>query len=257
MSAPLPKNLFKAALKEGRGQIGIWNCGGPMTAEMLAAAGYDWVVIDTEHTPIELVDTLQSMQAIAGYPEVTAVVRPVENSTALIKRVLDMGGQTVLVPYVQSVEEAQAAVDAMFYAPKGVRGVAGMHRGSRFGTVANYAQICAQELCLIVQVETVEAMDILEDIAAVDGVDAVFFGPSDLAASMGYAGQPNHPAVQDEIIRALGRMQKIGKPGGLLSTDPEFAQRAIDAGAGFTAVAVDTALLMRAALDLRVRFKGA
>ena len=251
----LPRNRFKAALAEGRQQIGIWNSiGGTLVPEVLAGHGFDWIVIDTEHAPVEATQVLPSLQALAAYPEVSAVVRPWENDTALIKRILDMGAQTLVVPYVQTPDEARAAVDAMRYPPRGMRGVAGATRASRFGMVPDYAARAEEELCLIVQVETASAMAQLEAIAGVDGVHGVFIGPADLAASMGYPGQPGHPEVKAAIEGAIARLKEIGVPSGLLTLDRDFARRCIELGASFAAVGLDLSLLSAAAQELRAAF---
>lgn len=250
----VPVNRFKLALKEGRQQIGLWNAiPGTLVAELLATSGFDWVVIDTEHAPTDVPDTLAMMQAMAPYP-VSAVVRPASNDTVLIKRILDLGAQTLLIPYVQNAAEAHAAVAAMRYAPRGVRGMAGMTRASGFGLVADYALRAEEELCLIVQVETAEALARLDSIAAVDGVDALFIGPADLAASMGHPGNTRHPEVVAAIEQAIGRIVAAGKPAGILSLDPAFARQCIRWGTRFTAVGMDIALLASAARALADTF---
>ncbi|NUB43988.1 HpcH/HpaI aldolase/citrate lyase family protein [Fertoebacter nigrum] len=253
----LPPNPFKHALAAGRQQIGLWNSlPGPLVAEALAGCGFDWIVIDTEHALTDVPDTLAMMQAMAPYP-VSAVVRPASNDPVLIKRLLDLGAQTLLIPYVQNPDEARAAVAAMRYAPGGIRGVAGMTRASRFGAVADYAQQAAQELCLIVQVETAEALSRIEAIAMVDGVDALFIGPADLAASMGHPGELGHPAVVAAIEDAIRRIVRTGKPAGILTLDPAFARQCMDWGTRFTAVGMDIALMVRAARALARDFRDA
>ncbi|TCP22761.1 HpcH/HpaI aldolase family protein [Rhodovulum adriaticum] len=248
---PLPVNRFKAGLAEGRLQWGIWNAiPGPVVSEALAACGYDWVVIDTEHGPLEPTDVLPALQAMGGYPGCAPVVRPAINDPVLFKRLLDMGAQTLLVPYVQSADEARAAVQAMRYPPRGIRGVAGVTRASRFGLVDDYIGRAEAELCLIVQVETRDGLDRLEEIAGVEGVDAVFIGPADLAASLGHPGDMAHPEVVAAIEGAFARLNAIGVPGGILATDPAYARRCAELGAAFVALAVDAGLLTRAALDL-------
>lgn len=251
-----PKNKFKAALREGHQQIGLWNTlGGSINAELLAGCGFDWVVLDTEHSPVDVVDVLAPLQAMAAYPETTAVVRPAWNDAVLIKRYLDMGAQTLLLPYVQNADEARAAVAAIRYAPAGMRGMAGMTRASRFGQVENYARTAEEEICLILQVETVEAMGNLEEIAQVEGVDGIFVGPADLAASLGYPGQSNHPDVIAAIEDIIARLKKIGVPSGILTLNEEFAKRCIELGTGFTAVGIDMSLLAGAARSLRTKFE--
>ncbi|MFE3836331.1 HpcH/HpaI aldolase family protein [Pseudogemmobacter sonorensis] len=258
MSAPhpLPPNGFKRALAEGRSQIGIWcTLPGGVTAELLAGTGFDWILLDTEHALTDLPDIHGMLQAVAASP-VAPVVRVQENSAVLIKRALDMGALTLMVPYVQSPEEAEAAVRAMRYAPRGIRGLAGLTRASRYGAVADYIARAEEELCLIVQVETADAVARIEEIASVDGVDAVFIGPADLSASMGLAGQTGHPAVVAKIEEAIARLRAIGKPSGILTLDLDFARRCIGLGTRFTAVGVDMALLRRAALGLAAEFSG-
>lgn len=251
----LTKNRFKAGLKSGKQQIGLWNSvHSAVLPEALGPLGYDWIVVDTEHSPVEPVMVMQSLQALAAYPETSAVVRPVVNDTALIKRHLDMGAQTLILPYVQNPDEAQAAVDAMRYPPRGVRGVAGATRASHYGAVKDYATTCEEELCLIVQVETVSALEHLEEIAGLDGVDGVFIGPSDLSASMGLPGQPNHPEVRAEIENSYKRLQAINVPAGVLATNNDFAQRSFDLGAAFVAVGVDLSIMLGAARELRGKF---
>jgi 4-hydroxy-2-oxoheptanedioate aldolase len=252
----LPVNAFKHALAQGRQQIGLWNSiPGPLVAEALAGAGFDWIVIDTEHAVTDVPDTLAMLQAMAPYP-VSAVVRPAWNDPVLIKRCLDLGAQSLIIPYVQTADEARAAVAAMRYAPRGFRGVAGMTRASRFGAVKDYHARADQELCLIVQVETAEALGRIEAIAAVDGVDGLFIGPADLAASMGYPGQSSHPEVLAAIKDAVTRIAAAGKPAGILTLDPAFARTCIDWGTTFTAVGMDIALMVNAARSLATAFKG-
>jgi len=251
----LPQNRFKAALKAGQQQIGLWNSiNANVLPDALGPLGFDWIVIDTEHAPVEPTLVLGALQALDGYPETSAIVRPVENDTALIKRYLDMGAQTLILPYIQNPAEARAAVDAMRYPPRGVRGVAGTTRASGYGSINDYATRAEDELCLIVQVETVSAMTQLEEIASVDGVDGVFIGPADLSASMGYPGQAGHPAVKAEIENAFKRLHAIGVPAGILTLDPDHARRCLDLGAAFVAVGLDLSLLLGAARELRARF---
>ncbi|MCZ8336447.1 MAG: aldolase/citrate lyase family protein [Rhodobacteraceae bacterium] len=251
----LPQNRFKKALREGRQQIGLWNSiPGPLAAEILATCGFDWVVIDTEHAVTDIPDTLAMMQAMAPYRS-HAVVRPAANDPVLIKRVLDLGAQTLILPYIQNAEEARAAVASIRYAPRGIRGVAGMTRATLFGQVAGYATRAEEELCLILQVETVEALDRIPEIAAVDGVDGLFIGPADLAASMGHPGNSAHPDVVAAIERGIRAIRAAGKPAGILTLDPDFARRCMDWGTTFTAVGMDIALLVGAARGLSARFR--
>lgn len=251
----LPPNTFKMALKEGRQQIGLWcSLPGSYAAEAVAAAGFDWLLFDTEHSPGDPLTVLPQLQAVAPYP-VSAVVRPASNDTVLIKRLLDFGAQTLLIPYVQNAHEAERAVAAMRYAPAGVRGVSGLMRANRFGRVPGYGSHADEELCLLVQVETREALDNLEAIAAVDGVDGVFIGPADLAASLGYIGQVGHPAVIAAVEDAIARIRATGKPAGILTPDNGFAARCIALGTLFTAVGNDIGILCRSTEALAQKFK--
>jgi 4-hydroxy-2-oxoheptanedioate aldolase len=250
-----PKNQFKAGLREGRSQIGIWNAlTGPVVVEQLACAGFDWVLIDSEHSPLEASQVLPALQAVAAYPKCSAVVRPASNDPVLIKRMLDIGAQTLMIPFVQTAEEAQAAVTAMRYGPNGIRGFAGITRATRYGRVEGYATDAEQELCLLVQVETATALGNLETIAAVKGVDGVFIGPADLAASMGHPGQLDHPEVVAAMEEAIARLKALGMPSGILTLDTDFNKRCIELGTTFTAVGVDQALLQDAIVALAADF---
>jgi 4-hydroxy-2-oxoheptanedioate aldolase len=251
----MPENVFKRRLKAGEQQIGLWvTIPDPGVVEALAGSGFDWILIDTEHTPVETSMVQSLLQAAAPYPS-AAVVRPYENNTALIKRHLDQGAQTLLLPHIQTKAEAEAAVTAIRYAQDGgVRGVAGIHRASRYGRVKDYTATAAKELCLILQIETVGAMAQLEDIATVPGVDAIFIGPADFATSMGYPGQANHPKVKAAILDGFARLKAMGVPSGILTLNPEFARECIAAGTTFTAVGVDLALLVNSADALAADF---
>lgn len=251
----LPVNAFKQALASGRPQLGLWcTLPGAYAAEVMAGSGFDWLLLDTEHSPGDPLTVLPQLQAIAPYP-VSAVVRPASNDTVLIKRFLDLGVQSLLVPYVQTVEEAERAVLATRYPPQGVRGVSAVTRATRFGRVPRYGQRAHDELCVLVQVETREALDHLEDIARVDGIDGVFIGPGDLAASMGLVGELDHPEVVAAIEDAIARLAAIGTPSGILTTNPAFATRCLELGTAFTAVGVDTALLARSTEVLARQFR--
>ncbi len=251
-----PRNRFKEALRAGRQQLGIWNSiGGHSVPELLGGAGFDWVLVDCEHSAIETIDVLPALQAIGQHPETAALVRPATNDPTLFKRILDMGAQTLLVPYVQNAREAAAAVHAMRYGPQGMRGMAGMTRATRYGKVDNYFTSASDELCLIVQVETVEALNNLEAIAKTDGVDGVFIGPADLSASMGFPGQMTHPDVDAAVSDTITRLVAMGVPAGVMSLDVKTAQRYIDLGASFVAVAVDLVLLARAVADIQGQFR--
>jgi len=250
----LPANVFKAALRSGETQIGIWSSlADPTVAELLAGCGYDWMMLDTEHAPVGPSEVIGFLRTVAAYP-VSPVVRPGWNNPVEIKKLLDAGAQTLLIPYVQSAEEARAAVAAVTYPPDGVRGVSGITRATRYGAVVNYAPRANEEICLLLQVETREALSQLEEIAQVPGIDGVFFGPSDLAASFGYPGQPSHSEVKAAILDGISLLRELGVPAGVLSLDQEFLREARTAGALFIAVDVDSGLLRRAALARRAEW---
>ncbi len=241
----LPRNSFKRAIAAGRQQIGLWvSLASAYSIEVCAGAGFDWLVIDTEHSPNEVDTTLAQLQACAAYPS-HPVVRAAWNDTVLVKRHLDIGAQTLLLPYVQTEDEARAAVAAMHYPPEGVRGVAGSTRATRFGRIKDYSKRAASELCLIVQIETRTGLDNLEAIARVDGVDGLFIGPSDLAASLGHLGDPGHAQVQSAIKDAIARIRSCRKGAGILATDDATTKRYMEWGTTFTAVGLDVMVLAR------------
>lgn len=250
-----PKNLFKAGLTDGQRQLGIWNTiGGNTVPELLGGSGFDWVLVDCEHAAIETVEVLPALQAIGQNPDTSAVVRLAANDPTLFKRVLDMGAQTLMVPYVQTAEEAAAAVHAMRYGPNGMRGMAGMTRATRYGRVEDYYNEAEEELCLVAQVETIEGLGNLDAIAQTDGVDAVFIGPADLSASMGLRGQVTHPDVDKAITDAITQLVDMDVPAGVMALDPGVAERYLACGASFAAVAVDLVMLAEAIADIRNRF---
>ena len=251
----IPKNPFKHALKAGRQQVGLWvSLASPYSTEIVAGSGFDWLLLDGEHSPNDPPTILPQLQAAAAY-DTTCIVRPAWNDPILIKRYLDIGAQSLLVPYVQTVEEARAAVEAIRYPPKGVRGVAGVTRASRFGRVADYYKKANDELCLLVQIETRLGLDNLEAITTVDGVDGVFIGPADLSAGLGYLGQIGHPEAQKAIEDAVKRIVKCGKPAGILATDEASARRYMEWGTTFTAVGLDAMILARESEKLAKLFK--
>lgn len=244
----LRRNRFKQAIGTNRQQIGLWaTLSNAFAVEVVAGAGFDWLLLDTEHSPGDVLTVLGQLQALSDYPEVSSVVRPASNDPVLIKRYLDLGVQSLLIPYVQSAEEAAAAVAATRYPPRGIRGVSALTRATRFGRVPGYAQAADDEICLLVQIETRRGLDALEEIAAVEGVDGVFVGPGDLAASLGHIGQLDHPEVVGAVEGAIRRTVAAGKPAGILTGDHSFAERCVALGTCFTAVGVDAGLLARAA----------
>jgi 4-hydroxy-2-oxoheptanedioate aldolase len=243
----MPKNRFKAALQAGTRQIGMWSTmPAPAIAEVMGALGYDWLLIDTEHSPLTAVDTLPMLRATDQFA-MSAIVRPGWNDPVEIKKLLDMGVQSLLIPFVQTAEEAAAAVAATRYPPQGIRGVSGLSRASMYGMVPGYAQKAADEICVIVQVETKEAAERVEEIAAVEGVDGIFVGPADLAASIGHAGNAGHPEVQALIKDTIERITAAGQPAGFLSPDDGALGMVVEAGATFIAVDLDIAVIKREA----------
>ena len=251
----LPTNPFKKAILSGRHQVGLWvSLVSAYNAELVAGAGFDWLLIDGEHSPNDVDTVLAQLQAVAPYP-VSPVVRPAWNDKVLMKRYLDVGVQTFLVPYVQNVAEAEAAVAATRFPPDGIRGVAGVTRASRFGRVPNYHRRAHEELCLLLQIETREGLDNLEEIAKVDGVDGLFIGPADLAAGLGHLGDMGHHEVQSAIEDAIRRIKACGKAPGILTPDEKLAKRYIELGTLFTAVGLDAVILARGAEALAARFK--
>jgi 4-hydroxy-2-oxoheptanedioate aldolase len=251
----LPENHFKRAIVAGRQQIGLWvSLASAYSAEIVAGAGFDWLVIDTEHSPNEVDNTLLQLQVVASY-DVSPVVRPAWNDAVLIKRHLDIGAQTLLIPYVQDANEAGTAVAAIRFPTRGVRGVAGVTRATRYGRVKDYAKRAEEELCLLVQVETRRGLDNLEAIARTDGIDGVFIGPADLAAGLGHLGDQQHPEVQSAIREAIARIRACGKPAGILATDEASARRYIEWGTTFTAVGVDVMVLASELEKLGAKFR--
>lgn len=239
----IPQNRLKQALRAQRRQIGLWlTLGDPTSAEICAGAGFDWLLIDGEHVPHSLSSVLAQLRATSGYPDTQAVARVPSADAVAIKQYLDLGVQTLLVPMVQSAAEAAAVVRATRYPPLGERGVGGA-RAARWGHIPNYVHEANEQIAVIVQVETRQAMDELDAIAATEGVDGVFIGPADLSASLGHLGRPDHPDVQREILDAITRIRAAGKAPGLLSRDPELLQLSLERGAQLVAVGLDASLL--------------
>ena len=253
-----PDNHFKAALGAPGAQIGLWlGLADPYSAELCATAGFDWLLIDGEHGPNDLRSTLAVLQAVAPYPA-HPVVRIPRGDVALIKQVLEIGVTTLLVPMVETADQARELVQAMRYPPAGVRGVgSGLARSSRWSAYPDYLREANERMCLLVQVESAAALEQLDAIAAVDGVDGVFIGPADLSASMGYLGQPGHPEVRAAIEQAFSRTLAAGKAPGVLTADEALARHYIGLGARFVAVGVEATLLAQATRALARRFKGA
>jgi 4-hydroxy-2-oxoheptanedioate aldolase len=254
---PLPPNALKAALRDQRRQIGLWSSlASNVVAEVLAYAGYDWIVVDTEHAPSDPLDVLSQLQGLAtGTAE--PVVRVAWNDAVLIKRLLDIGARSLLVPFVQSAEEARAAVAATRYPPQGIRGVSVAHRANRFGRVPNYLHTAHEDICILVQLESRTALAALEDIAAVPGVDGLFIGPSDLAADFGHLGNAAHPEVQAAIADACKRIRAAGKPAGILAPVEADARRYFEMGFTYVAIGSDVGILAAGSSSLVARMREA
>ena len=249
------RNPFKQALAERRAQVGLWlSMADPYLAEVSATAGFDWMLIDGEHAPNDLRSTLAQLQAVAPYPG-HPVVRTVDGNPAAIKQLLDIGVQTLLVPMVDTPEQAAALAAATRYPPEGTRGVgAAAARAARWGARRDYLELANDETCLLLQAESAAALANLERICAVDGVHGVFIGPADLAASMGHRGRPQHPEVQQAIEQAIRTIVASGKAAGTLTGDPALARRYLELGASFVAVGLDVTLLAQGTRRLAAEF---
>lgn len=252
----IPKNEFKAALQGGRCQIGLWcTLGGASASEIAAGAGFDWLLLDTEHTPASDADILHQLQIVAAYP-VSPVVRPAWNDKVMIKRLLDVGAQTILIPYVETAEEASMAVASVRYPPDGMRGVAGTTRAAGYGRVKSYMDHADEQMCVLVQIETPKGLENLETIARTQGVDGVFIGPADLGANLGLKGAEGKDELKSIIAKAIHRIAACEKPSGLLTLSESDAEFYRDQGAKFLAVGVDAALLASKTTELSKRFCG-
>ncbi|WP_018237616.1 HpcH/HpaI aldolase/citrate lyase family protein [Ensifer sp. BR816] len=251
-------NRFKSWLTERDRQtpFGTWlMAAAPSTAEALGYCGFDFLVVDMEHVPIEVSDLAGILRAIGCTPA-EAVVRLAWNDQVLVKRALDAGARTVMLPFVQTAEEAREAASYTRYPPEGVRGVAAVHRGSKFGTIPDYLKRANSEICTIVQLETPEAIERLPEIAAVDGIDAVFVGPGDLSAAMGHIGNIAHPKVQALIEKAAASARSAGKPIGIVGPNPDMVKRFVGYGYDFAAIASDLAMMTGRANDWLSTLKG-
>jgi 4-hydroxy-2-oxoheptanedioate aldolase len=249
-------NPFKQALKAGRLQIGLWHSlSSNLAVEILADSGFDWILLDTEHAPNELPMVHTQLQAMSG-GTAHAVVRAAWNDQVIIKRLLDIGAQSLLIPYVETEEEARRAVMSTRYPPDGFRGVASLTRASRFGRIKGYYEAAQAQICLLLQVETKRGLQNLDAIARVEGVDGVFIGPGDLSAGLGYLGKPTHPEVVKTIDDSIRRIKDAGNAPGILTGDAKLAQHYIEAGCLFTAVGSDIGLLVSAADQLAQMFRS-
>jgi 4-hydroxy-2-oxoheptanedioate aldolase len=251
----LPQNAFKRALEARKPQIGLWSSlASSYSVEVIAGAGFDWLLLDCEHSPNDLENLLTQLQAAAPYPS-HCVVRVPWNDMVTIKRVLDIGAQSVLVPYVSTRAEAESAVAYTRYPPGGARGVAGTTRATRFGRIKDYAKRAQEELCVLVQAETQAALDNLESICGMEGIDGVFIGPADLHASLGHPGEIANPRVKPLIDEAIRRIRKCGKAPGILTPNETDARHWLQCGALFVAVGADVGILARGAEALAAKFK--
>jgi|SRR5579871_44172 len=253
----LPENRFKQGLLSDRTQIGLWHgLFHPYVTELLAGTGFDWLCLDAEHSPTNPLNLLSQLQAIAAYPT-HPVVRTVNDDVALIKQYLDLGVQTLLIPMVETGAQAARIVAATRYPLRGIRGVgSALARASRWNQVSDYLRQAESQLCVLVQVESAAGLQNLAEIAATEGVDGVFFGPSDLAASLGLLGESGSQQVQRAIIDGIGVVRAAGKAAGVLTIEASLIRRYCDAGANFVAVGLDTGLLVRAATDLAQQFRA-
>jgi 4-hydroxy-2-oxoheptanedioate aldolase len=250
-----PVNSLKHALRAGRPQIGLWSTlSSPVSVEVVAGSGFDWLLIDTEHAPNDLTDVHRQLQAMQG-SATSAVVRPFWNEAVLFKRLLDIGVQSLVVPFVQNAGEARRAVAATRYPPAGLRGVATTTRANRYGRMKDYLARANDEICLIAQIETPEAIANIEAIAAVDGIDGLFIGPSDLAASLGHLGDNAHADVRAAIDAAIRRICATGKCAGILAPIEADARHWLELGCLFVGVGNDAGILARQTEALAAKFK--
>ena len=253
----IQRNAFRAGLDSGNTQFGVW-LGIPdsSVAEIMAGAGFDWLVIDHEHGAFELRDVMTHLQAMAPY-DVAPIVRPVDGDPALLKKLCDIGAQSFIVPMIDTAEQAQEIVSAVHYPPDGRRGLGtSLARASRWNTVTDYARHANEQMCVVVQAETVEAIGNLEAIANTDGIDGVFIGPSDLSASMGHVGDVSHPDVVEAVSDAIRTIRSAGKHAGLLCLDDSMVSHFVDCGANFVGVGVDALLLGNSARSLAAMYKS-
>ncbi|PLR45742.1 2-dehydro-3-deoxyglucarate aldolase [Chimaeribacter arupi] len=254
MTAIYP-NLFRQKLLQGDTLIGCWCAlANPTSAEVLGLAGFDWLLLDGEHAPNDITTFVPQLMALKGSPS-AAVVRPPYNEPVIIKRLLDIGFYNFLIPFVETAEQARNAVAATRYPPAGIRGVSVSHRSNNYGLVPEYFTSINDNIAVMVQIESQPGIDNIDEIAAVDGIDGLFVGPSDLAATLGYLGQANHPEVQAAIRHIFDRARAHGKPSGILAPVEADARRYLEMGATFVAVGSDLGIFRAATVALCDRFK--
>ena len=256
MSAPV--NDLKHRLAAGGVLYGVWlGMADPYAAEIAGTAGFDWVLLDGEHAPNDMRSLSAQIAVLRAGPS-QVVVRLVDDDPAKIKQALDLGVQSLLIPMIETAQQAQAVLRATRYAPEGMRGVgSSLARASLFSAIPDYLTTANRQICLILQVESRAGLAALDDILAIDGIDGVFIGPSDLAADMGFLGQPGAPAVRTAVLDAIARIRAAGRTAGVLSTDPEFIGACVSAGANFVGVGIDVLLYVDALRQLAQRFKSA
>ena len=252
----VPVNHFKRAIKEGKPQIGLWVAlADAISAELCAGAGFDWILLDAEHGPNDLRTILAQLQAVAPYKS-HPIVRPHIGDTHLIKQLLEIGVQTLLIPMVETAEQAASLVAAMQYPPRGVRGVgAVLGRSSRWNRIPDYLKTAGEQMCLLVQIESQRGVENLTAITSVPGVDGVFIGPADLSASMGHLGNMTHPDVLVTIERCIGEIRTAKKAAGILMGDEKLVKRYLELGCTFIAVGADTLVLSQSTDQLAAKFK--
>ena len=252
----MPVNQFKRAIASGPTPIGTWlMSAAPAAAEALGCAGFDFLVVDMEHVPIDTPQMIELLRTIAGTPA-SPVTRVPWSDMVMVKRAMDAGAQTIMFPFVQNADEARRAVSYTRYPPEGVRGVAGMHRASRYSTVQNYVKRSHDEQCVIVQIETLAALEQLPAIAAVQGVDSIFIGPSDLSASMGHLGDIAHAAVQEKLRTGAEACKRLGKPCGIVGPNPDMVAKFVDYGYSWVAIASDMGMMVGRAQEWLGKLKG-
>jgi len=252
----MPKNTFKRDLMRVPPMVGTWiMSGGTATAEALGCVGFDFLVVDMEHVPLDWERTYASLQAIAG-TGAAAVTRVPWNDTVTVKRALDIGVQTLMFPMIQTAEEATRAVAATRYPPDGIRGIAAVHRGSRYGTVPGYLKNASTEICVICQIETPSAAARIAEIAAVPGVDALFVGPGDLSGAMGHLGDIAHPAVQTALAECAAKAKRLGMPCGIVGPNPDMVGKFVAMGYSYVAVASDMGMMVGRATEFLAALRG-
>ncbi len=252
-ASPIP-NAFKHDLAAGKRLIGCWcSLGNAITTEIMGIAGFDWLLLDGEHAPNDVLNFIPQLMALKDSPS-AAVVRPKWNDMVEIKQLLDIGFYNFLIPFVESADDARRAVAATRYPPQGVRGVSVSHRSNRYGQIKDYQQTVNDNISVIVQIESRRAVAVVEEIAAIEGVDALFIGPSDLAAGFGHLGNPLEPEVQAAMQQVITAAKAQGKPVGILAPVEADAQRYLEMGISLVAVGSDLGLFRGASQGLRNKF---